>query len=205
MIVRRSSIKFSGLVLGLLVLLVLPLKLATSPASAQSAIDKEGVTHEFETLPDGRVVLNILGERVAFHPDDGKAIIFFLPEEQYAGVRGVYPMRSAYKITLAELLRGEGRADELLESFRSQKPNAWVPIDLGVDPFWGKHVQHRPFLGKFPRVDVPKAGFWLSIARQNFLHHGTGRPINERSGRPAKPSLKFPRPERKLSEYGFEV
>lgn len=149
-------------------------------------------THPFETLPGGRVVLQILDERVAFHPKDGEIINFYLPAENRSRKGPRFPIPTATAVTLAELLTGTENSQALLETFRSEKSNVWVPIVIGTAPFWKKKVEPRLLLGILPWDKVTRSDFGINIIRENFRLSQTRTLIFRRDERSLYPNRGFP-------------
>ena len=149
---RVASIRF---------LAVLPLFSVTtiwaSPGSAQ----------DWQRLDDGRVVIEVFGEKLAFFPEDGQLVQFW--KNQSGRTEKFFNLEAA----VSDPQSARRRLTELGN-------DAWVWVTVGNNNYWRQQQQDRKFLGRFDWSEIPTPGsldgLSFSILHEERHSDGHSRP-----------------------------
>ena len=146
----------------------------------------------WERLQDGRVVIDLLGERLAFDPQDAALVSFWRTHDGHN-----------YTLTLDEALNDVDKAREFSNGPGVAEYGIWVDVQVS-----GRDAQNpgRPFLGKFPWADLPTTSptkpleFSIVPGGQSTESITARYPTHNRAQRP--PNKYFPE-AKGTSQVGF--
>ena len=124
-----------------------------------------GCAQDWQRLDDGRVVIEVFGEKLAFYPEDGRMVEFW---------RGA----SNELFDLEDAIADPTTARRLLGEL-SINDRVWVVV--GNDDYWMRQQSGRKFLGRFDWSKIPTSGFpdWLSFSVLNVEGGGDRHPPPE--------------------------
>ena len=110
--------------------------------SATTIWASPGSAQNWQRLDDGRVVIEVFGEKLAFFPEDGRIVRFMAPHS-----KELFDLEAAIADPPAARRRMAGldRQD-------------FVRVVVGNNAYWRQQQKHRKFLGRFDWSDIPQVG-----------------------------------------------
>ncbi|MDQ0474838.1 hypothetical protein [Labrys wisconsinensis] len=149
-------------------------------------------TSSWATLPDGRVVIEIFNERLAFSPSDDGYVSFSRYDD------GTYHVMS-----LAEVI---GDADDARAFFdKDRSSRSGITVNLSTNPASNK-APGRPFLGAFDWNAIPRTNptklLAFEILSDNPLIEGVRGWLRPHQREQLPPTDRYPLASA-TSEYGF--